>query len=438
MSRLVTRTFLIFLSLGALPLMCGVIHPAFYRVGLAYDLLLALLLAVDFILLPNPRAIGVTRSAPRSANLGRRIRITLRLENGASRAVRLVIRDSLTTALEPEAEELSVRLPAGGRVEVAYDARARVRGDYSFGPMDVRAHGRLGLALRQWEVTAPGTIRVFPDLSGALARLFHTSRGLLREAGMRASPTRGQGREFDHLRSYVPGDEYRWIDWKATARKDRLVSREYQSERNQHVMILIDAGRRMTAPVGEFSRLDYAVHAALQLVHLGLLRGDHVGILAFADSVKAFLAPAKGRRQLNRIAERLVNLQPELCEPDYDVAFNTLAHKVRRRSLVVAFTEVLDSESSKVLILRLGRLVPRHLPLCVSIADPDVPRAMLKPVGTVSDVYDKAVARELYLDTQLTLRALETMGAHVIHVPADRITAATLRRDMDIKHRGLL
>jgi len=434
----VSRAFLVYFALGILPFLCGALHPGFLGFGYGYVAFLVLLLLLDHAWMPLRGDLSVSRTAPRTATFGRPVELRFDLENRSSRTARFELCDSPPVGLETDGLEISAQLPPGGRIEMVVQAQARARGDFCFGPVHLRLRGLLGLAVRQWTVEAPHSLRVFPDLTGADARVFHTSRGLLRESGARASSQLGQGREFDHLRAYVPGDEFRSIDWKATARKDRLVAREYRSERNQHVMILLDAGRRMTAAADGASRLDHAIQAALQLVHLGLMRGDHVGIMVFADSVKAFVAPARGRRQLHRIAQRLVPIQPELCEPDYDVAFNMLALKVRRRSLVVMFTELLDSESSKVLLHRLGRLVPRHLPLCVSIADPDIPRAMLKPVKSLEDVFDKAVARELHMDTQLTLRSLETMGAHVVHVPADRLTAATLRRYMDIKHRGLL
>lgn len=438
MSRRVTAGFLVYFALGLLPILGGAIHPGFFRVAAAYDFGLLLALVIDFAWLPGRAQVRVSRVVAKSSRLGRPIESCLTVESRARGRCRLRITDEWPEALEPGTNCWEEAVSGAARIEFRTRGVAGARGDFSLGPVTVRAEGPLGLAVRQWTIEERSALRVYPELAMSDARAIHVSQALLREAGLRSSAIAGQGRDFDHLRAYVAGDEFRVIDWKATARRDRLMSRQHQSERNQQVMLVIDAGRRMTARTGRMTRLDHAIQAALQLAHIGLLRGDQVGLQVFADAVRVLLPPARGRRQLHRIARSLVHVQPEPCEPDYDVAFNTLQRKCRRRTLVIVFTEVLDSESSRTLLQRVSRLVPRHLPLCVSIADPDVTRTMLKPVLAPGDVYDKAVARELHRDTRATLRALETCGTTVIHVPADRLTASVLRKYLDVKERGML
>jgi uncharacterized protein (DUF58 family) len=263
-----------------------------------------------------------------------------------------------------------------------------------------------------------------------------------REASMfRTSKRRGGESEFERLREYRRGDEYRSIDWKATARRQKIISRDYQLESNQNIMFLLDAGRLMTAETAGMSLFDHALNATLMLAHVAAKGGDNVGLLTFADDVRTYAPPEGGSRAARRIVQAGYNMHPELIETNYDAAFQKLSVLVRKRTLVVLFTQVLDEVSGKA-VVRLARgMLPRHLPLFVMFRDADVD-TLLDPQtssrGDAAELYVSAAAAELTSFRDRVVRELKKQGAMVLDVPTGELTPQLMNRYLEIKARHLL
>ncbi|HEY0778093.1 MAG TPA: DUF58 domain-containing protein, partial [Gemmatirosa sp.] len=258
---------------------------------------------------------------------------------------------------------------------------------------------------------------------------------------------------------YAPGDDPRRVDWKASARRDTAVVREYQAEQGQTVLLLVDAGRLMTqlvdaAPPADGrpgrSRFDAALDSALVLADVAARAGDRVGLLVFDDAVRAWVAPAAGAAAVARVREALIPVQPVLLESDYAGAFRVLAERHRRRSLVVVFTDVIDARASRALVAHVARGAARHLPLVVAMRDAaldaaargtpgDVPNASLAGTsgGTLA-VYARAAAEELLLAREEALARMRGAGVSVLDVRADAMTAALVNRYLELKGRGAL
>src|SRR4030095_13240809 len=183
------------------------------------------------------------------------------------------------------------------------------------------------------------------------------------------------------MRDYVRGDELRHISGTATARRGKLTTRQYQIERDQNVLIALDAGRLMTARIEDETKLDSAVHAALALISAAGRSGDNAGLVVFGRRIKAFLPPGRGRDQLDSALEALYPIEPEMIEPSYARAFEFIAANSKRRSLVVLLTDLVDEQGSRELLNSLGLLRPRHLPLVVTIADRDL-KAVVREAPT--------------------------------------------------------
>jgi uncharacterized protein (DUF58 family) len=287
-------------------------------------------------------------------------------------------------------------------------------------------------------LVSPLTVRVYPNvkqLSQVELALTHAS---MVQQGLRPSRLLGEGTEFESLREYSPDDDYRWIDWKATAKTNRLVSRQYEAQRNQRLLIAIDAGRLMGVKVGDFTKLDYATNVAVLLAQVALNKGDLVGVLLFANRLLAYLPPDKGREHLGRIVQALYPVQSVRLESDYALAFAHLARKNTRRSLVACFTDVVDAEASRSLISGMMYLVPRHLPLCITISDSDLIAAQRAVPPATAQAFELVAAMELWEDYRSALRLLERQGALTVNVPANMLTTATINRYVEIKRRGLL
>jgi uncharacterized protein (DUF58 family) len=258
----------------------------------------------------------------------------------------------------------------------------------------------------------------------------------LREAGFRAVRQRGQGGSFESLREYVRGDDPRIVDWKATARRSKLIVRQYEAERRQNVVMMIDAGRLMTEKVGDRERLDYALTAALLLADVAALHGDQVGLLVFADRVQQYIPPS--RNSISALAEALGAVHASMVEPNYPAAFTYLAKQLRRRSLLVVFTDIIDAQASSALVGHLGKAASRHLPIAVAIRNPDVELASQAEPRDEASVYRRAAAEELLQARAAALAQMQLAGVLIADSRPTDAVPNVVNRYLDVKNRGLL
>jgi uncharacterized protein (DUF58 family) len=400
------------------------------------------------------------------------VRVVLR--NGTGRALDAELRDDLPVvfAVQPPAEELrsstgkarsrsdpswasgTARLAPGAEAAVVYRVRPPRRGDYQWGSLYLRATGPLGLVRRARRLPDTATaVRVYPDLRQLRRFDLLAKRGVALEAGQRPLRAPGASTEFERLREYLPDDEYRRINWKASARRGKLIVNQYEAERSQNLVVMIDAGRLMAArvevPAGDagealtegeapagLTKLDCALNAALLLAYVGTLRGDRVALLAYADEVRAFLPPGRGRRTFLRTVEALYDLQAEPAEPDHGLAFAFLAARNLRRSLVVLFTDLADRETSGQLVAHLQRAARHHLAVCVTLGDPTVVRPATAAPADAAALYEKMVAQRLLDDRAAVLATLRQGGVLCLDARADTLTPRVVETYLDLKLRG--
>ncbi len=312
------------------------------------------------------------------------------------------------------------------------------RGSYFFGDVGLSYLGPYGLAGRRFTSPAKQEVKVYPDITAVHRYALLARRGALHEIGIRAARYQGAGTEFESLREYESGDDYRDIDWKATARVGTPIVRRFEPERSQTLVLAVDAGRLMTARVGGLSKLDRAINAALLLSYLGIQSGDNVGLLVFARDVQAYLPPKKGHRQFLAILEALYAVDERLEEPDYSGALRYLATRLSRRSLVVLFTELVGTEPSRRLLGVLGSLTPRHLPLVITQRNRQIEeRAVTTPDGAEA-AFQASVAQDILRDKEAALRHLVARGSLVLDVEPDELSVAAVNRYLEVKARGRL
>lgn len=406
-------------------------------VALLVDAALLVLLAADAWAIPGEDRLGVARRSPKRISLGARAEVEIRLDNRSPRRVRVRVTDDLPPILQREGDDVTdVWLPARREEPVRYAVKTVRRGDGAFGDLHLRVAGPLGMAWRQRRVPREDAVRVVPGVLEVKRYRLLGLRNRLREAGFRSVRQRGEGGSFESLREYARGDDPRNVDWKATARRSKLIVRQFELERRQNVMICIDAGRLMTQKVGDRERLDYALTAALLLADVAGVHDDAVGLLVFSDKVEQFFPPA--RKSLSRMAESLGEVHAKMVEPNYPAAFTYMAKQVRRRSLLVLFTDLIDPLASAALVSQLSRSAERHLPLVVAIRNPDLEAAAaLEPVDDAA-VYRRAAAEELLQSRAAALAAMQRAGVLVADTrPGDAVPSA-VNRYLDVKRRGML
>lgn len=361
---------------------------------------------------------------------GRRLRVTDDIGSGLERISPV---GDLVDASRPDGAR--VAMEADGTAVVGYGLVLRRRGDLELGDIHLRSLGPMGLAWRREEVPARDRLRVLPGVQELRRERLPGLRPALAVAGLRRTRLRGEGMEFESLREYQQGDDPRTVDWKASARRTELVVRNYQVERNQTVVLAIDAGRLMREWIGDRERLDFALTAAFLLAERARLYGDRVGVIVFDEVVRTVI-PA-GRVRLSDLADTFATVQSRLVEPNYPMAFATLKRTFRKRALVVLMSDVIDGSASRALVDGLVGAVTRHLPVVVALRNPDV-QAVASTHGGPTSPYRRAAAESL-IDARA--RALQTMrrsGVHTVDVLPGNAATAALDKYAEIKKRGLL
>lgn len=400
---------------------------------LATDLAIALVAAIDALLTLRAQ-VEVVRQAPTVMSVGRPNVVVLNVRSSSRRRLSISVVDDLFEGAESDDLPLVVELPARGRASARYRVTPTRRGGFSLGTHHVRYPSPLGLWQRQLKLAADTPVRVYPDVQAV--RAYELLARQDREASMfRSAKRRGGESEFERLRDYRRGDEYRSLDWRATARKGKLIAREYQVESNQSIVFALDAGRLMTAESSGLALFDHALNAAVMLSHVATRGGDQVGLVAFSDRMLRFAPPKGGARAARRVVQAVYDLHADLVATSYAAAFDHVGLHLKKRSLVIVFTQVAD-EVSAADLLRLARgLSPRHLPLFVVFRDEDV---FAQAEGARVDPYQRSAAAEILAARDRLLRELGRGGALVVDVATSGITPQLINRYLEIKARHLL
>jgi uncharacterized protein (DUF58 family) len=423
----------------------GVRHWIAYA-GIGYDILLASLVLVDVFVTPLPKTLwAVEREVDDRLSLAvqNRISVVVRLIGDVRApfvlAPRIVtVRDEPPLNLELTGSDtgsvcLSTKIREGSQV---YHLRPDAKGDYEFGDISLAYDGVLGLIRRSAVFPAAKKVKVYPNLKDTEKYELLVKRGRLAQMGLRAAKLRGGGSEFESMREYVPGDEYRKIDWSATARQGKLITRQYEVERSQNILLVLDTGRTMLAPVNNITKMDIVINTALMLAYVGVSMGDKVGLLVFDDQVRAFMPPARGRSQVVKIIEELYNTEAEMVESDYRKAVSDILARWRRRSLVVLFTDLVDPDSSVEILRAIPQLNKLHRTVCVSVSDPQIVEGSRLAPATSTDVYRKSVSTTVLYERRQAINQLKRSGIWCIDSSPQDLSADLINHYLEVKARS--
>lgn len=401
--------------------------------ALALDVVIAGLAAIDWLSLTGK--LEVRRTVDPVQAVGRTFKVQLTVRSASRRTLALVVTDEAPG--ETEGLPVTRRLPGRRTAEIGYTLAVDRRGRHDFGDVVIRVRSPLGLWQRQQRFPCEDHVRVYPDF----AQLRETGfRGRLSDERVPVHSRRRPGgeNEFQRLRPYVSGDAFRHIDWKASARGRDLITREFGQESNQNLIFLLDCGRMMSSRSGGLTQFDRALNAAILLGQVAARRGDRVGLLAFDDRPRVWVPPRAGSRDASRLIRATYDLFPSLREPDYASAFRQLSRTVRRRSLVVLFTQVIDEVNAELATQLVQTLAGRHLPIAVWLRDEDVEAKLTTPPEDDLGQYVRAAAAHLHGWRDRALEGLKKRGAFVLDVRREELTPQLLHRYLEIKARRLL
>jgi uncharacterized protein (DUF58 family) len=434
-----TKLFYALLVAGLVPLSLSWGRPGLRWLAFVFDAGLLATALFDTRTSRLPEGLEIFREFGGRFHIGAETEVCVRINNHTPRAFELKIKDEYPpemTLLTPR--EAALNVGSQEAQTLVYTLKPTRRGRFEFGRVAVRSSSRLGLVWREGYVGEGAVVKVYPNVRRAREAELKALGARSLVSAQRRAAWRGEGRDFESLREYVPGDEMRHISWSATARRGRLTTRQYQIERDQTILVALDAGRLMTARIEQETKFDTAIHAALTLMSAAQRAGDQAGVIVFGRRVKAFVPPAKGREQLERVLEALHAVEPELIEPSYTRAFEFIAANCKRRSFVVVLTDLVDEEGSRELLTSLRILRPRHLPLVTTIADRDLRSSVRDAPTTLHDLFAQSVAEEIMFQRESALRLVEAQGGLALDVTTSALVPSLLETYIRVKERGLL
>lgn len=424
------------LSVSAVLLAIGSFYFVFAVIGIVVNLFTLVLLVADWLLTSNSKFLSVSRSVAKRLSIGRLNEVTLTIINQGPDELACRIKDDFPVNFQADADEFFITIPSLNKLTLNYNVTPFKRGNYQFKRTHLRYLSSLKLFWRQLSFDNQENVRVFNDLKLLNELSINLSRSS--ELGEIKKRKRGAGTEFASLKEYQVGDDSRFIDWKATARRNHPVVRNYDVEHEQNMLILVDAGRMMVSDLNGLTRFDHALNSALALALTGLARGDQVGIGVFADKPICYLAPKRGKTQLKEMLELVFDIQARAVEPDYATILTYFANQLKGRALLVVLTDVTDATGSEALLKGLASLKPKHLPFCVTLRDKQIDDLAHCKALAEEPIYKRVAALDLISARELALATLNRQGCLTLDSPPELLTSELINNYLEVKTKNKL
>lgn len=379
----------------------------------------------------------LSRSLPGRLALGRWSEVELQLSNSQAYPLLLELHDHVPDGLEGAGLPQRLALATGSGALLRYPIRALRRGCLRFEHCELWLHSALGFWRSRRLLPLAGETRVYPDFTRLQGASLRGIDDWFARLGVHRQPRRGLGLEFHQLREYREGDTLRQIDWKATARMHAPIAREYQDDRDQQVLLVLDCGRRMHSQEDHLSHFDHALNASLLLAHAALRQGDAVGLCTFASDAPRYIAPAKGSRQLGVLLDGIYDATCSLRPADYGEAVDRLLARQKRRALVVIISNLRD-EDDDALQPALARLATRHRVLLASLREELLDELCKRPVERLDEALDYCGARDYLAARQELLARLQARQLPVVEARPAELGPALVQRYLAMKGSGSL
>ncbi len=433
-----TRRLVVIAAVLAMPLMLAGLNRSAADTALLLNLVLVAVACVDLLISPGPSDVEIRREISEVLSVGASNPATLILRNRSQGALTLTVHDDPGPLCEVDRLPQTITVGSGKEGTVHYVVKPHHRGASEMPAVHLRFPTRLGLWMRQQVRTLKTAVRIYPDIRAVYRYELMARQNRLSEIGVRMVRMPGQGREFERLREFRYGDEIRQIDWKATARQRQLISREFNVERNQNIVIMVDCGRFMRTETAGISYLDRALNSAIMLSYIALGQGDNVSLLAFSNKIERFIRPVRGKPGIQGILRSTYDIQASHNVSDYSMALEYLTTVQRKRALIVLITFVTDELQLRVIGESLKLRSLPYLPLCVLLQDVGL-RVMADRIpDTDLDAYHTAAAAQVLTGQFHEAASLREAGIMLIDTPPELLTERLINEYLSIKARNLM
>lgn len=415
----------------------GHFFPLVYILTKVLFLFLIALTILDILLLYSiKQPLNASRHVPVRMSNGDKNKISIRIKNNSRLNLNLEIIDELPFQFQKRDFKISSDLEAGNEKIFEYYLKPHERGEYQFGNLNVFMQQKLALVIRRLRFDFQTNVPVYPSFiqmqKYELLALSHK----LTEAGIKKIRRLSHTLEFEQIKEYVKGDDYRTINWKATARRSQLMVNQYLDEKSQKVYCLIDMGRNMEMPFEGMTLLDYAINSSLVLSNIAMQKHDKAGLITFSHKIHSILPANRNKVQMKRIMETLYKQQTNFLEPDFEQLYITVKRKIRQRSLLVLFTNFEWHISMMRQIQYLRQLSKQHLLLVVFFKNTELEKQLKQKSKTINDIYLKTIVEKLNFEKKLIARELKKYGINSILTEPQNLSTNTINKYLEMKAMG--
>lgn len=364
--------------------------------------------------------------------------VKLTLENRYNLPVHITVLEELPNQFQIRDQQFNLKLKAGEVQTIDYQLRPVKRGEYFFGVVNLMIASPIGLVLRKIKGSSQKVVAVYPSFIQMRKYELLALSNQLKEFGIKKIRRIGNNMEFEQIKNYVSGDDYRKVNWKATARRGDLMVNQFQDERSQQVYSVIDKGRAMRMPFDGLTLLDYAINASLVISNIALKKGDKAGLITFQDKVNSILPASSRNIQLNLILEHLYKQKTAYKESDFGRLYGTLRRKLNQRSLILLYTNFESLSSLKRQLSFLRKIAKQHLLVCIFFENTEVGQLINSKAEEVEEIYTKGIAEQLVYEKKLIMKELNAHGIHTILTPPKELNVNTINKYLELKARGLI
>lgn len=417
----------------------GYVHPPLFEAGkFAFFILIGLVVADLFLLYRDANFFFARRDVPEKLSNGDENLISIYLENRYLTPVYVKLADEAPDQFQRRDIEYSLYMPSGASRTLQYKLRPTRRGTYSFGAINCYVSSPLRIVQRRMKFTQDTTVPVYPSFMQMRQYELLAISSRLTMIGIKKIRRIGQNMEFDQIRDYVMGDDPRTVNWKATARRSRLMVNQYQDEKAQPVYSVIDMGRVMRSPFMELTLLDYAINASLVISNIAILKNDKAGIITFSHRTDAVLKAERASTQMFKILELLYRQKTGFLESNFESLYAAIKRKINQRSLIILYTNFESLSSMHRQLPYLRRIHKSHLLVVVFFMNAELKAYTELPSATAEDVYLKTIARKFAYEKRQIVKELKAYGIQSVLTTPENLTVNVINKYLELKARGMI
>ncbi|MBI5914774.1 MAG: DUF58 domain-containing protein [Bacteroidetes bacterium] len=434
-----TNRFFALFGFVALLFATSYIVPPWYPVAITFFCLAVALTVADVLLLFHKKIkVEAERHLPRLLSLSDPNKVSLDIVNRSPRALRLTVIDELPVQFQLRDFEQKIALHGGESQALAYELRPLTRGEYGFGVANIFAETKIGLVQRRFRAAGPMSVPVYPSVVQMKHYESLAFNRVNNQQGLRKIRRIGHSYEFDQIKNYVPGDDYRSLNWKATGRFSRLMVNQYEDERSQQVYCLIDKSRAMKMPFDGLSLLDYAINTSLAISNIALKKYDKAGLITFSDKIGSTIKADRRENQLNKILHALYNEQERPLEANYELLYHIARKLINGRSLILLFTNFESMYALERVLPLLRRINNFHLLVVIFFENTEVQDFLKQEAHSVEAIYTQTVAQNFLAEKAAMAQLLRQHGIQTVLTRPEELSLNTINKYLELKSRGMI